>query len=261
MLNKVKWFMMFSVILTFFIFAGFQSGCVHTEPRPDKGSDRITKELKISDDLSIFSWESGKSYWHLSSFRLESKGKIFYIDPVDVLDDIKGDYIFITHSHPDHFSIPDLKKIIKDSTVIIGPKKIITGLSDMKEIKTVLVKPGEKFEFADVTCETVPAYNFVHQRLFHFTGYILTINGIRIYHAGDTGFINEMKNIKNINVAMVPIGTGILAMKPEEAARAVNIIKPTIAIPMHYELNMNKAEKFKSLVDDNIRVEIMEQEK
>jgi len=89
-------------------------------------------------------------------------------------------------------------------------------------------------------------------------GYILTINGARFYHAGDTDFIPEMKEIKNIAVAMVPIGIGVLAMNPAQAAAAVNSIKPEIAIPMHYNFGQQQAEKFKLLVNKDIQVEIME---
>ena len=116
-------------------------------------------------------------------------------------------------------------------------------------------------DLADIKCEIVPAYNrwlHFHPRLFKFVGYILTINGIRLYHAGDTDFIPEMKGFKNITVALVPICVGLLAMNPEQAAAAINTIKPLIAVPMHYEIGKNNAEKFKQLVDIGIKVTIME---
>lgn len=212
----------------------------------------------MSNNIILSSWESGKYYWHLSSFRIESQGKVIYIDPVEIIDPEPADYIFITHSHSDHLSIPDIEKIVKKETRIICPKIVDIKLSNFTIIK---IKPGDVLDLGDIKCEAFPAYNFVHPRWLEWVGYILTINGLRFYHAGDTDLIPEMKNIRNITVAMVPIGTGILAMNPEQAAEAINEIKPLLAIPMHYELKKNNAEKFKQLVDKSIQVKIMEQKK
>ncbi len=200
-----------------------------------------------------------------SSFRIEAQGKVIYIDPV-VIDVTKpADFIFITHTHPDHLSLPDIKKIMKEETLIICPKKVAKKLSGYT-IK--VVKPGDVLELEDIKCEAVAAYNIkpkflwikAHPQSAINVGYILTINGVRIYHAGDTDFIPEMKGIKNVNVFMVPIGGDKLTMNPEQAAEAINTIKPEIAIPMHYETAKNYAEKFKQLVDKDIKVEIIEKE-
>jgi L-ascorbate metabolism protein UlaG (beta-lactamase superfamily) len=91
---------------------------------------------------------------------------------------------------------------------------------------------------------------------------VLTIGKARIYHAGDTDFITEMKDLKNITVAMVPIG-GMFTMDPKEAAQAINAIKPAIAVPMHYGYKIGKKEnaaEFEGLVDKSIKVDVMEQE-
>lgn len=245
-----------------FIFLFSQFGCIHIESRPASGRFiRSLLSLKLPNEVILNTWESEKSLWHLSSFRIESNEQTIYIDPVDIIDSIKADYIFITHSHPDHFSIVDLKKIIKNGTTIVAPKQVINELSEFLNINKIQIKPGEKVQLNGIICEAVPAYNFVHQKIFHFVGYIITINGLRFYHAGDTGFFDEMGKIININIAMVPIGTGSLAMTPKEAAKAINLIKPQIAIPVHYELNQRKAEFYKSLIDKDIRVEILEQGK
>jgi len=234
----------------------FLSGCVHVETR--NHFNRTLQSIWLSNNTILSTWESGSVYWHPSGLRIESEGRVIYIDPVDVIDTLPADYIFITHTHTDHLSLPDIKKIAKKETVIVCPKTAAHVLSNYTTMK---VKPGDVLDIGDIKCEAVPAYNFVHQKMFGFVGFILTINGLRLYHAGDTGLISEMNRISNITVAMVPIGVGILAMNPEQAAKAVNEIKPLIAIPMHYELNKNQAEIFKRLIDKGIQVEIMEQEK
>ncbi len=193
-----------------------------------------------------------------ASFKLDIQGKTIYIDPYKINDTTPADTIFITHAHPDHLSLPDIKKIVKEETLIICPQTFVKTLSDYKIKK---VKPGDVLDLADLRCEVVASYNRwlpMHSRLFKFVGYILSINGIRIYHAGDTDFIPEMKGFKNITVALVPIGVGLLAMNPEQAAAAINTIKPAIAVPMHYQRGKNSAEKFKRLVDKGIQVVIME---
>jgi L-ascorbate metabolism protein UlaG (beta-lactamase superfamily) len=84
--------------------------------------------------------------------------------------------------------------------------------------------------------QTIPAYNnnkTFHKRINQWVGYVVEIEGARIYHAGDTDLIEELKELKNIDIALLPVG-GTYTMDAKEAARAVDLIKPKIAIPMHY---------------------------
>lgn len=218
---------------------------------------RIPQSIQVSADCVLTSCSDYPNFIP-SSFKIDARGKVIYLDPYRINDTTPADYIFITHAHPDHLSLPDIARIVKKETLIICPWMFIGKLS---AYKTKKVKPGDVLDLVDIKCEAVAAYNRwlpVHPRLFKNVGYILTINGIRLYHAGDTDFIPEMKGFKNITVAMVPIGVGLLAMNPEQAAAAINAIKPLIAVPMHYEMGKNNAEKFRQLVDKGIQVVIME---
>ena len=198
-----------------------------------------------------------------SSFRIEAQGKVIYIDPLAFDDAMPADYIFITHAHPDHLSLPDIRNIVKKETLIICSKKTAKMLSDYT-IK--VVEPGDILTLGNIKCEAVAAYNIrpkflwieAHPKSAMNVGFILTINGARIYHAGDTDFIPEMDGIKDITAALVPIGGDRLTMDPEQAAALINSIKPLIAVPMHYVIGKNYASKFRQLVDKQIKVEIVD---
>jgi len=227
--------------------------------------DPISQSIQLPNNIKLTSLGAvniNNVDFFPASFRIEAQGKVIYIDPI-VIDDAKpADYIFITHAHPDHLSLPDIEKIVQGKTLIICPKKVVNKLSGYK-VKEV--KPGDVLDFGNIKCEAVAAYNTrakflwikAHSRSAMNVGYILTINGVRLYHAGDTDLIPEMKDMKDITVAMVPIGGDKLTMNPEQAAQAINAMKPQIVVPMHYELGKNYTETFKQLVDKNIQVEIM----
>ncbi len=209
------------------------------------------KELSL-DSIKI-------KYLGHAGFKISGK-KIIYIDPYDIDETEKADYILITHSHYDHFSPEDVKKIRQESTVIISRSDVANKLEgDVK-----VVSQGDVLDLDDIKLTAVAAYNVdkeFHKRAFG-VGFIVEIDGKRIYHAGDTDYIREMENKKefgNIDVALLPIG-GTYTMDAEQAAKAANTIKPKIAVPMHYgEIVGSKkdANKFKELVDKDIKVEIL----
>lgn len=188
-----------------------------------------------------------------AAFKIKNQ-KTIYIDPFQIKPDEKADLVFITHEHFDHFSPEDLEKIVTEETLIVA-----CHLCDLKEYKNArLVKPNESFEVGGIKVETIPAYNINKFRepgkVFHpkedeRVGYVLEIRGIRIYHAGDTDNIPEMTNLKNIDVALLPV-SGTYVMTAEEAAEAVKIIQPKLAIPMHYGAIVGTdqdAQKFKKI--------------
>lgn len=247
----------------------FLQGCIKITIVRSVKRDSVPKSIQLPHNIKLTSLGAvnvNKVDFFPAGFRIETQGKIIYIDPI-VIDDAKpADYIFITHAHPDHLSLPDIEKIVQEKTLIICPKKVVNKLSGYR-IKEV--KPGDVFEIGNIKYEAVAAYNTrakflwikAHPRSASNVGYILTINGVRLYHAGDTDLIPEMKEIKDITVAMVPIGGDKLTMNPEQAAAAINPMKPQIVVPMHYELGKNYPEKFKQLIDKDIKVEIMGKEK
>jgi L-ascorbate metabolism protein UlaG (beta-lactamase superfamily) len=202
-------------------------------------------------------------HWlHHASFMIEAGNKILYIDPYEIKISKPADYIFITHDHPDHLSLEDLRKIISKHTLIICTQ---ASANKLKQYNLKIVKPGDVFTVGAMKCEAVPAYN--NSKPFHpqkagNAGYIIDIGGARIYHAGDTDFIPEMINMKNIDIAMVPIG-GFYTMEPKEAAKAIKAIKPKIAVPIHFGYRIGKKEDgvlFKQLAGKYARVEILTEE-
>lgn len=198
-----------------------------------------------------------------ASFRISSKNLIIYIDPFMLPDDNKqADLILVTHEHYDHCAVDNIKKLIKSDGVIVAT---VDCMGKLAELNLKLVTPNQKIRVKEVGIETVPAYNIdkvYHTRVSNWVGYVITINGIKIYHAGDTDFISEMNNLKDIDIALLPIG-GTYTMNEEEAAKAANVIKPKIVVPMHYGTCAGislpgNPRKFASLVDKEIQVEILD---
>jgi len=182
-----------------------------------------------------------------SSFRLTGE-KIIYIDPRNISDPKPADAVLISHPHSDHFSPDDIKKISNEKTVIISIPEVISQIEGSKK----MILPNEKAFLDKVVIEAVPAYNVnksFHSKKKDWIGFIIEMNGKRYYYAGDTDAIPEMRFMKNIDIAMLPVG-GTYTMNAEEAASIANIFKPKVVIPYHWgEIigTREDAEKFKSL--------------
>ena len=174
-----------------------------------------------------------------ASFCIKAKGYAIFIDPYHLPDSVKGraDLVLITHAHFDHCSKEDIAKVMKkDSMIIAAP-----GCLDAGEYRNLQVaEPGFKTDFHGIGIEAVPAYNIAaekqsfHPRAKMGVGYIVDVEGMRIYHAGDTDFIPEMSSLKNIYAALLPVG-GKYTMDEDDAIRAVKAIKPKFFVPMHYK--------------------------
>lgn len=197
-----------------------------------------------------------------SSIKIK-KGITIYIDPYGIEKNLKdADFIFITHEHYDHFSIEDMKKVIKEDTVIVSVPNVIneSKILQKSDDKRIAVKPNETYEFKNIKFETTVAYNkakLFHQKEKEWVGYIITIGGTRIYIAGDTDNLEELESIK-CDVALVPIG-GMYTMNYEEAANLINSIKPKYAIPTHYGAIVGEkadAIEFKKLINTETNVKI-----
>lgn len=175
--------------------------------------------------------EKIKLYWlgH-ASFKLDADGKLIYFDPWKVKKD-KANLILVTHSHFDHLSLDDVRKIQTEETVVVATRDSASRLRGDVRIISV----GENIEIEGVGIEAVPSYNIgknYHPKTSGWVGYIVTVNGIRIYHAGDTDAIEEMRKLK-VDIALLPVG-GTYTMTAEEAAGIANEFKPETAIPMHW---------------------------
>jgi len=181
--------------------------------------------------MDVESFVKAKVKWlgH-ASFRVDGAGATVYIDPWKLKTFAPADVVCITHSHFDHLSEEDVDKIRKPSTVIIGPPDCAGSFgASFKKIA-----PGQSLQIGDVTVEAVPAYNTdkeFHQRNKNWVGYVITIDGVRVYHTGDSDMIPEMSSM-SVDVALVPVG-GTYTMSVPQAAEAVKKINPKVAVPMH----------------------------
>jgi L-ascorbate metabolism protein UlaG (beta-lactamase superfamily) len=156
-----------------------------------------------------------------SSFRITTdEGKVIFIDPFAGLGyETPADLVLITHEHYDHNDIDKIK--MKDNTIVIRSRDALAG---------GVYRP---FDEDGVHIQAVPAYN-AHHKKSECVGYVLDFDGIRLYHAGDTDFIPEMKDLTalKIDYALLPID-GFYTMTPEDASKAAVLINPKHMIPMH----------------------------
>ena len=172
-----------------------------------------------------------------SSIRI-NKEKTIYIDPFKIDRNYNdADIVFITHDHYDHYSEEDIDKVINENTTIIIPEELLTKLlrKGINKNAIITVEPNKNYMVQGIKFETISAYNT--NKTFHpkengWVGYIIIINGIRYYIAGDTDITEENKKVK-CDVAFVPVG-GTYTMDFKEAAQLINEIQPKIAIPIHY---------------------------
>ena len=172
-----------------------------------------------------------------SSIRI-SKNKVIYIDPFKIDKNYNdADIVFITHDHYDHYSEEDIDKVINENTTIIIPEELLTKLlrKGINRNAIITVETNEKYMVQGIKIETIPAYNT--NKTFHpkengWVGYIITLDDIRYYIAGDTDITEENRKVK-CDVAFVPVG-GTYTTDFKEAAQLINEIQPKIAVPIHY---------------------------
>ena len=167
-------------------------------------------------------------------------GKVIHADPYSRLADYgklpKADVILITHSHGDHFDPKAIAALRKEGTTVVLTEKAADGMPG-----GIVMKNGETQTVEGIKIEAVPAYNLVHKRPtgepFHprgeGNGYVLTFGATRVYVAGDTENIPEMKELKGIAIAFLPMNLPY-TMSPEMAADAAKAFRPKMLYPYHY---------------------------
>lgn len=246
--------MRFSIKLTMLLFLAYAlclylAGAVAAQVPLDEG-DMETSYGEFGDDSDeIYEMDDAVTTpadslldgirWICHAAFLIENEKTIYIDPFGIPDKLaetlpKADIILITHDHSDHFSPDDIRKILKPSTSVVSIKAVVDQLP--KEVRiSRTVAPGDTLTVQGIAIEAVPAYNIdkkFHPRDKGYVGFLVHIDGRTIYHAGDTDLIPEMKGLK-VDVALLPAG-GRFTMDAAEAARAANLIRPGIAVPMHW---------------------------
>lgn len=193
-------------------------------------------------EIDSFTTKNGKNlnitFFKHASLLLDYAGKKIFVDPVSEYADYtrqpKADFILITHEHHDHFDPKAIAALETEET------SIVTNPVCQKMLgKGQAMKNGEVIQFApDIRIEAIPAYNTTPGReIYHpkgrDNGYILTLDDTRIYIAGDTEDIPEMEQIKDIDIAFLPVNQPY-TMTPAQAIRAAKIIHPHILYPYHY---------------------------
>src|SRR5919107_4660490 len=194
--------------------------------------------------------------------------RIIYIDPFQLSEKFKtkdADIVLVSHDHFDHLSIEDLSEIVNSDTEIVAAKECLGKLQDLRAGRITTLNPGERASPRGLVVEDIRAYNTnkkFHPKEDNKIGFVITVDGHRIYHTGDTDAIPEMGGL-NPDIALLPV-SGTYVMTADEAARATDeTIRPSkIAIPMHYGSivgSKEDAERFKARVK-TCQVRILDKE-
>ena len=193
-----------------------------------------------------------------SSIRIAGE-TVIYFDPFRITENRNdADIIFVTHEHFDHFSPEDIQKVRKADTIFVAPKSMETQMLNAGCSNLILLTPNETTTVRNIPVKTIPAYNLLkpfHPKKNGWLGYLIIVNGQRIYVSGDMDATKEAKSVV-CDIALIPIG-GTYTMNYKESAEYINIIKPKTAIPTHYGTIVGKAsdgESFKKLVSPEIQV-------
>ena len=198
-----------------------------------------------------------------SAVKINANDKTIYIDPYRIQKTDSADIILITHDHKDHLDPSSIAKILTSKTTIAAPASCKENIQKLGSKKVVYFAPREEKKIDNILIESVPAYNIKKKR-FHpkknnWLGYIITIDGIRIYHAGDTERIPEMKKLQ-CDIVFMPLGQTYTMNSVGEAANAVLDVGASIAIPIHYGLyegNGDDAIEFQKLLNGKVKVIIL----
>ena len=197
-----------------------------------------------------------------NSIQLIGSKKI-YIDPYEIEENLHdADYIFCTHSHYDHFSENDLRKIIKEDTKIITVKSSEQDAKQLVNKENVLiVEPGKNYKIDDIEFSTTYAYNVekqFHPKQNNWVGFIINFDSVKYFIAGDTDNIDELHGIE-ADYAFLPVG-GTYTMDYKEAAELANNLNVKVIIPTHYGSvagSKEEGKKFKELVKNKEVIEIL----
>ena len=204
-----------------------------------------------------------------STVKIKAGGLVVWIDPFMVnaehIGEDKADLILLTHEHGDHFSVDTLNAVAKEGTKLLCPNNgVISQIQGSVTASPLALKEGDTTSAAGLDVRAVAGYNDIHPRNSGYDsfniGYIFGMGGQQVLHTGDTGLISEFSSFGALDIAMVPIGGSGYTMDEDEAAKAVTeMLKPQIAIPIHYRFATGgDPEKFKAAVGSAASVHILD---
>ncbi len=193
-----------------------------------------------------------------ASLVLQWDGKAIYVDPVGGVQLYAGlpppDIVLVTHTHGDHMSATTLNALVQDGTVLVVPEAVSealasSGVLDIVEEK--VLANGEAVQIGDIHAEAIPMYNLTEERLRYHpkgtgNGYVLGLEGTRVYISGDTEDIPEMRALQDIDLAFICMNLPY-TMTPEQAASSVLEFRPRVVYPYHFR--GQDPEIFKNLVE------------
>ncbi len=204
--------------------------------------------VAISQDLQTDQFETtqGKlaiQFVKHGSIFFEFDGKVIHVDPVARMGNYesypKADLILITHHHGDHLDMNAIEMIKKENTKIVLTQKCHEMSENLSDI--IVMQNGDILNISQLEIEAVPAYNIEHKRdngdPYHVkgegNGYVIAFGNKKVYVAGDTENIPEMKKLKNIDIAFLPMNLPY-TMTPEMVAEAAKLFMPKVLYPYHY---------------------------
>lgn len=207
---------------------------------------------------------------HHGTFVMQWDGRTIYVDPAprpgqegSAAAAFNGlpapDIILITDIHSDHYHVPTLMDVRRPGVAVVGPQAVVELLpSNPLRANAYRLSHGRTIEVEGIEIEAIPMYNLTEGRLEYHergrgNGYVLTMGGARVYIAGDTEDIPEMRELGDINLAFIPMNLPY-TMSPEQAADAVRDFRPRIVFPYHY--GESDVSEFVRLVGDDAGVEV-----
>jgi len=234
------------------------------ESSNDCGTSTDTVKVDFQSKVSVDQMVENMHWIQQSCFRIDGANATIYTDPQAIKANSKmADLILVSHSHGDHFSAGEIKKICNENTIVMGPADCKYS-GTCKEFITIL--PGETRDLGgNVIVKAVPAYNIkksAHSKNSKWVGFVVTVDGVTFYHAGDTERIPEMKEF-DCDIALLPLGQSYTMVSVADAAESAKDVKAEVAIPMHYgyaEGTAKDAETFKTLLEGIIKVVIKTKE-
>lgn len=214
----------------------------------------LKNNVSVSSCGAVFVYSSESDFF-TSSFKIKSDDMVIYIDPMLVDLPEKADYIFITHCHKDHFTTEDIDLLMGENTKIVCPDYVAEKLPGypVLVVKAMDIRRIGDFKFS-VRASSNKAEG--QEKYCESQGYILELDGNKIYHAGENGIDASITKEDKITLALVPID-GAEVMDSLETIEIINEIRPSVVVPMHYELRQNSLDIFQKGISEEIDFHVL----